>query len=87
MEGDHIGCLGADTPSIRDGEDLQERAGQTARCFAWDGGPGVGGAEIRALPVRTPTMAAAVLAERVGWTGAASPSGQGPCYPARVFAG
>jgi hypothetical protein len=24
MEGHHIGCLGADTPPIRDGEDLQE---------------------------------------------------------------
>lgn len=43
MEGDHIGCLGADTPPIRDGENLQEGAGQTARGFPGDGGPGVGG--------------------------------------------
>jgi hypothetical protein len=33
MEGDYIGRLGADTPPIREGEDLHGGAGQGARGF------------------------------------------------------
>lgn len=51
MKGDHIGCLGADTPPIRDEKDLQVGAGQGGWGFPGDGEPGVGGgpsAEVRA---------------------------------------